>query len=89
MVIAACPSQTRNSQKGVLNRGHRGEPYQILFPTSLMVTVEQQEQDPLDYSAKVLAARGELPPLHLLRSPPAVEPAWQTNAKHVLASLRL
>jgi len=42
---------------------------------SLLVTAKQQGQDPLDYLAKVLTAREELPPLHLQRSPPAVEPA--------------
>jgi transposase len=41
---------------------------------SLLVTVKQQGQEPLDYLAKVLTAREELPPLHLQRSPPAVEP---------------
>ena len=42
---------------------------------SLLVTTKQQAQDPLDYLAKVLTAREELPSLHLQRSPPAVEPA--------------
>lgn len=40
---------------------------------SLLVTAKQQGQDPLDYLAKVLTARGKLPPLALQRSPPAVD----------------
>ncbi len=37
---------------------------------SLLVTMKQQGQDPLDYLAKVLTARGKLPSLALQRSPP-------------------
>jgi hypothetical protein len=37
---------------------------------SLLVTAKQQGQDPLDYLAKVLTARGKLPSLALQRSPP-------------------
>jgi len=39
---------------------------------SLLVTTKQQGQDPLDYLAKVLTARGKLPSLALQQSPPGV-----------------